>query len=87
MGECLNDLRFDELHSLQKEMESAVEVIRNSKVNIICKCLLLAWFPIILYHFSSYHLFSFKKIVLLNEQELQLMFLSLMWLLYWISLA
>lgn len=86
MGECLNDLRFDELQSLEKEMESAVKIIRNRKVNIyyiIC----LAWFPIILYHYCSSYLFSFEKIVLLNEQELQLMFLPLMWLLYWISLA
>lgn len=35
VGECLNDLRFDELQSLQKEMESAVEIIRNRKIKVI----------------------------------------------------
>ncbi|XP_062024791.1 floral homeotic protein DEFICIENS isoform X1 [Rosa rugosa] len=35
VGECLNDLRFAELHSLEKEMESAVEVVRNRKLKLI----------------------------------------------------
>lgn len=63
MGECLNDLRFDELQSLQKEMESAVEIIRKRKVNIyyiIC----LSWFPIILIIsllFLSFNCFLLKR--------------------------
>lgn len=65
MGECLNDLRFDELQSLEKEMESAVKIIRNQKVNIyyiIClNCLVSNYLIYRSLLFLSFNCFLLKR--------------------------
>ena len=32
MGDCLEDLNFDQLHCLEQDMENAVQFIRQRKV-------------------------------------------------------
>lgn len=40
LGECLNDMSFDELRGVEQEMEGAVDVIRKRKV--VCVYLLVS---------------------------------------------
>ena len=43
MGECLNDVNFDDLQALEQEMENSVKLIRDRKVGLLIVFDLVSW--------------------------------------------